>query len=300
MNAAFLAFSASMSVFLVFWGITRSGLVAISKRFDFPEDQDWAPGADAPMIMRLLGSAARRANHETGLRALVEKVPDARLANLEATIIQAGTPWGITPRGLITTQIVGAVLGTVGGVYLMLLLDLWWVFGLGCGVVLGLAPQSTINSMARKRVAYIRKTLPSMLDLLVVNAESGRSIREGFDLVGQKLDGPLAEELRFVSRMLQVGASEEQAFLMLAERTGLPEMQDLASSIVTSIRYGGIDIRSALRLLARQVRERWRQEIELRINRLTVKLVFPIFVCLFPSFLILMVGPALISFGERL
>ena len=222
MNPAFIALSAAVSIFLIFWGLTRSAIVSLSRSLELPEDEDWAPGADAPFIFRFFGQAAKRVNRDIGMGSILDRISTDRMAGIERVIVQAGSPWGINARGLVATQTMAATIGTVAGIYLMLFLEMSWMWGLLLGLALALAPRSIINGKARKRTSEIRRSLPSMLDLLVVNAESGRSLRAGFETVSQKMEGPLAEEMEFCTRMLQVGTSEEQVFDLLAERTMLP------------------------------------------------------------------------------
>jgi tight adherence protein C len=161
-------------------------------------------------------------------------------------------------------------------------------------------PWQRMCAMRRRRAAARR--FADMLDLLVVCLEAGLGTDAAIARVAadMTLSAPvLAAELQQVARELRAGASREDALRAMAQRTGLAELQTLASVLVQAERFG-TGIAASLRVHAADLRVRQRQAAEEKAARLALKLLFPLIFCIFPALLLVLLGPALIQVRQAL
>ena len=71
------------------------------------------------------------------------------------------------------------------------------------------------------------------------------------------------------------------------------ELRKLANLLVDSDRFG-VSIGPALRTHAKYLRTRFRQQAQEKARKVGVKLIFPVFFLIFPSVILVTLGPAVI------
>lgn len=161
-------------------------------------------------------------------------------------------------------------------------------------------PWQRLRTMRRRRA--VARHFADMLDLLVVCLEAGLGADAAIARVAadMSLSAPvLAAELQQAARELRAGASREEALRAMARRTGLAEVQALASVLVQAERFG-TGIAASLRVHAADLRVRQRQAAEEKAARLALKLLFPLIFCIFPALLLVLLGPAVIQVRQAL
>jgi tight adherence protein C len=154
----------------------------------------------------------------------------------------------------------------------------------------------------RRRRRALAHAFPDLLDLLVVCLEAGLGIDAAIARVSadMALHAPeLAAELEQVCLELRAGAGRQAALRAMARRTGLHELHALASVLAQAERFG-TGVAAALRQHAAELRLRRRQLAEERAARLALKLLFPLIFCIFPSLLLVLLGPASIQVRQAL
>ena len=104
----------------------------------------------------------------------------------------------------------------------------------------------------------------------------------------------LAEELSLVGLELRVGASRERALRNLATRTGVDEIASFVAMMLQADRFG-TSVADSLRIHADTLRVRRRQRAEEQAAKIPLKMLFPLIFCIFPSLLLVLMGPALIQ-----
>jgi tight adherence protein C len=109
----------------------------------------------------------------------------------------------------------------------------------------------------------------------------------------------LAEELALVNAAIRAGIPSAQALNLLADRTGLEEVQGLVSLLAQSIRFGS-SIANTLRIYAEEFRDKRSQAAEEKAAKIGTKLIFPLTFCLWPSFFLVAIGPAIIGVMKAL
>jgi tight adherence protein C len=177
----------------------------------------------------------------------------------------------------------------------------WIVMGMA-GIVGYMLPGFYVDHLVANRRRQIRNGLPDVLDLLIVCLEAGSSLDQAVVKASDELElayPALAEELRILTTETRAGKPRMEAFRNLAQRTKVEDVRSLVAMLVQTDRFG-TSVGQALRTLAESMRTRRRQEAEEKAGKVGVKLVFPLVLCLFPAFFIVVLGPALIKLVKAL
>jgi tight adherence protein C len=147
------------------------------------------------------------------------------------------------------------------------------------------------------RKKAIRNGLPDALDLLTVCVEAGSALDQALARASVELEishPALAEELRVINTEVRAGKPRLEAFRNFAQRTGVDDVRSLVAMLTQTDRFG-TSIGDALRVHSETSRTKRRQEAEERANKVGVKLVFPLALCLFPALYIVCFGPVVVK-----
>ena len=163
-----------------------------------------------------------------------------------------------------------------------------------------IAPGAWLDTKVKKRHKLLRNGFPDALDLLTVCVESGLGLPQALQRVGVEIEvshPELAAEISQVTAQMRAGVEREVALRGLATRTGLDDVRGLVSLLVQTLRFG-TGIADALRVYSEDFRDRRMQRAEEVAAKLGTKLIFPLVCCLFPSFFVVAIGPAIIKLVE--
>ena len=143
----------------------------------------------------------------------------------------------------------------------------------------------------------ISNSLIDVLDLWVLCLGSGMSFQTAMVRVTEdtELTSPaLRRELQLTHQEMQAGCPREEALRHLARRCGdSPELRTLVSHVVQSERLGS-GLAQTLRVHAQSLRFKRTQEAKELIQKLPVKMAFPLVFCILPSLFVVILGPALL------
>ena len=159
------------------------------------------------------------------------------------------------------------------------------------------APVLMLKNRITRRQAELRKSLPDGLDLLVICVESGASINESFARVGRELargHPALATEFATTAAELSFLPVRRVALENLLERTGLPGIRGLVTTMLQSERFG-TPIAQALRVLSAEFREQRMMAAENKAAKLPVLLTVPMMIFILPVLFIVLLGPAALT-----
>jgi tight adherence protein C len=160
-----------------------------------------------------------------------------------------------------------------------------------------LAPSFYLDHRIRKRQAQLRRALPDSLDLLVVAVEAGLGLNQAMVRVAAEarhVSPAMAEELTLVNLEIRAGRSREDALRGLGDRTGVDDLRSLAAMLIQTDRFG-TSVTQALRVHSDTMRVQRRQRAEEQAAKTTVKILFPLLLCIFPALFIVIIGPAAIN-----
>ncbi len=165
-----------------------------------------------------------------------------------------------------------------------------------------LLPGMWLDRSVKKRHKLLRDGFPDALDLLTVCVESGLGLTQALQRVADELDishPELSSEIAQVTAQMRAGVDREVALRALATRTGLDDVRGLVSLLAQTLRFG-TGVAEALRVYSEDFRDRRMQRAEEAAAKIGTKLIFPLVVCLFPSFFVVAIGPAVIRLVEAL
>ena len=80
----------------------------------------------------------------------------------------------------------------------------------------------------------------------------------------------------------------------MGERTSAPEVQTFVSTLVQADRLG-LPVAVVLREQTKEMRVVRRQKAEEKAQKVTVKILFPLLLCIFPALFIVIIGPGAIQ-----
>lgn len=159
-----------------------------------------------------------------------------------------------------------------------------------------LIPSVWLDRRVGARQRELRVAFPDALDLLVVCVEAGLGLAPALQRVADDLmisHPELGSELGLVNAEIRAGVERTQALKNLAERTGLDDIRGLVTLLVQTMRFG-TGIADALRVYAEEFRDKRMQAAEETAAKIGTKMIFPLTFCLFPSFFLITIGPAMI------
>jgi len=137
---------------------------------------------------------------------------------------------------------------------------------------------------------------PDALDLMVVCVEAGLGLDQAIARVGEEVSighRALGEEFLLVSLELRAGFSREQALRNLSERADLEEIRSLIALLIQTDRFG-TSVGQALRVHSDSMRINRRLRAEELAAKLPVKLMLPLILFIFPSLMVVIIGPGAI------
>ena len=252
------------------------------------------PDPDAAFSQRVLRPMIRSlSGRATSL------LPSTLSTRVEAALQRAGMK--MKPGHLIL--IVGVLMGVLPILALIYAtaLGLDIRFTLGAFVAsFGLAiygPRIWLLGKISRRQKDIWRALPDAFDLITASVEAGLGIDAAFTRVIEKVKGPLAEELSRTMREISMGRSRRDAFVDMADRTGVEELRSLINAVVQAEAMG-ISIGSVIRVQTGVIRTKRRQRAEEQAFKAPIKMVFPLVFFIFPAIMIVIGGPAIVQMRD--
>ncbi|MBQ5964572.1 type II secretion system F family protein [Massilia sp. ZL223] len=171
------------------------------------------------------------------------------------------------------------------------------------GAALGYyAPNVVLTRIANRRRREIFETIPDALDLLTVCVEAGLSLERAMVKVAGEIhikSVVLAQELQLVLMEMRAGFSKEKALRNFALRSGVEDVDTLVAMLIQSERFG-TSIGDSLRVYSDNLRHKRRVKAEERAAKIGLKLLFPLIFCIFPTLLMVLLGPAAIQISRTL
>lgn len=221
-------------------------------------------------------------------------------------LVQAGFWNPEAPRiffGLRVTLTAGLVFAAlVVSALLDARLSATFIVALWLGILGWLVPGWYVIQRGRARRLQIHRALADALDLMVACVEAGMGLNQALARVAEEVRNvseALSEELSMVNLEIRAGTPRAEALRNLAERTGLDDVEALASTLIQTERFG-TSVGRALRVQAGTLRQKRRQRAEEAAAKTTIKLVFPLVLFVFPALFVVILGPAVIQVVQAL
>ncbi|MCA0143717.1 type II secretion system F family protein [Blastococcus sp. LR1] len=164
----------------------------------------------------------------------------------------------------------------------------------GATVIAYFVPELLLYSRGQERQEAIGLELADTLDQMTIAVEAGLGFESAMARAGKNGTGPLAEELVRTLQDIAVGQPRRDAYLALAERTGVQDLRRFIAAIVQADAYG-VSIADVLRTQAQVMRLKRRQRAEEKAMQIPVKVIFPLILCILPTLFIVLLGPAVLD-----
>lgn len=155
-------------------------------------------------------------------------------------------------------------------------------------------PNLLLNHLIEIRKRDIFESFPDALDLLTVCVEAGLGLDAALNRVADEIhikSKVLGQELQLVIMELRAGFSKECALRNLALRTGIEDIDLLVAMLIQSDRFG-TSMGESLRIHSENLRVKRRQRAEEAAAKISLKLLFPLIFLIFPTLMLVLVGPA--------
>ncbi|MES2015352.1 MAG: type II secretion system F family protein [Pseudomonadota bacterium] len=155
-------------------------------------------------------------------------------------------------------------------------------------------PNVLLERTARRRRREIFESIPDALDLLTVCVEAGLSLERALVKVAGEIHVKsmvLAQELQLVLMEMRAGFTKERALRNFALRSGVEDVDTLVAMLIQSERFG-TSMGTSLRVHSDNLRTKRRLLAEEAAAKIALKLLFPLIFFIFPTLLIVLVGPA--------
>ncbi|MCI0634944.1 MAG: type II secretion system F family protein [Actinobacteria bacterium] len=175
----------------------------------------------------------------------------------------------------------------------------------GCSVVVPLLalpagllafrlPDVAVARIARKRLAKADREVPVLVDLLAIATSSGLPPQLAFRRAVGAAEGPLADELRSVLNVTDLGGRWRDELRAASGRLDLPDLHRVVAALTRSESLGS-SLGEELPRLANDVREVRSASATERARAAPVKMLFPLVFLILPAFLLLTVVPVLVT-----
>jgi tight adherence protein C len=273
-------------------GELRRRLARLEERPVQSENQNQASGL-VETIVRASGPLAKLALPDE----------DWERSELRQQFVQAGWRSANAPtvffglKALLTLLLPAVVLvimlardRTPGAAVLLLIL-------VGAGLVGLYGPNMILKSSVEKRRKLIFESLPDALDLMTICMEAGLSLEGALARVADEMVATrplIASELQLVVLEMRAGRGRETALRNLSRRNGVDELDSLVSALVQAEQFG-VSVADSLRLHSEALRGKRKQKAEEQAATVGTRLTFPLMICILPTLMIVVVGPAVLK-----
>jgi tight adherence protein C len=153
-----------------------------------------------------------------------------------------------------------------------------------------IVPLFLLKGRARRRTEQIEVELPELIDRLVVTLEAGIGFNAALQRSGERMSGPLGEELRLTLHEHELGLTMQGALANLLQRCEVPSIRAFVRAVTQSEQLG-ISIGHVMRELSSDIRKRRRQIIEEKAQKAPIKILFPLAFLILPALLLVVLFP---------
>jgi tight adherence protein C len=254
---------------------------------DEGDDEMYAP--QTPLLERLMRPFAAATGERKDASSIREKLLSAGYGSEAAYTNYTGSR--------LALPVVFALAGFAGATALGLE-QTQQISVAGAGLCMGfLGPGFWLDKKRKARQTEVRQKLPDVLDLLIVCLEAGLSLGAALARVASELSRSspvLSTELRLVNAEMQAGKTSMEALRGLSDRIGITEVSSLVAMLIQTERFG-TSVSDALRVHTEGMRTERLQNAEEVAQKASVKMIFPTLVFIFPSTILIALGPGVLE-----
>ncbi len=158
-------------------------------------------------------------------------------------------------------------------------------------------PNLLLHWTIRRRQREIFESFPDAADLMLVCVEAGLGLDASLTKVAEEIQLQsvgLAEELHLANLEMRAGGTREKSLRNLALRTGVEEIGTFATMLNQADKFG-TSIGESLRVFSDDLRHKRQIRAEELAAKIPTKMLLPLVLCIFPSIIMVIMGPAAIQ-----
>jgi tight adherence protein C len=158
-------------------------------------------------------------------------------------------------------------------------------------------PDAYIARRQRTLVDQYGTAFPDLLDLMVVCVDAGLSLEAALERISREMvkkHRALGMNLLLLGAETRAGRSTVDALGSFADRLGLDEARSFVATLRQSVELGS-DVADGLRVFSDEMRDKRLLRAEERANKLPVKMVLPLGICIFPVILMVVLLPVVVK-----
>ncbi len=163
-----------------------------------------------------------------------------------------------------------------------------------------MVPFMIVKRKAAERRKALNRGLADALDLMVVCVEAGLGVNQALMRVAEETDRvspEISDELTMVTLEMRAGTPREDALRNLATRTENEDIRSWVNMMIQTDKFG-TSIADSLRIHSDTLRTKRQQRAEEAAAKLTVKMLIPLVIFVFPAIFIVILGPAFITLRD--
>jgi len=220
------------------------------------------------------------------------------LLTLQERIDAAGNPWRLTAAEVTGMKIlVGCGTAVVVGYAFYLLRNPAVAVLMAVTVFLlcQILPSFLLGRMVTRRKTEMERQLPNFMDIVTLAVESGLGLDAALATAVDKFGGPLSQEFAAALREMSFGLGRRAALLNVVGRNKeVRSLRNILVAIVQAERFG-MSMGRMLRVQTGQLRMERRARVEEAVQKMPVKMLFPLIFLILPSLFTVILGPALLQ-----
>ena len=174
----------------------------------------------------------------------------------------------------------------------------WFILYMFLATVAGYyLPDLYIRYKVDKNKSKNQEVMSDFVDLLIICVEAGLGLDAAFNKIQNEFSvtNPVfAQELYITNLEIRAGSGRNVGLKNLALRVDLDELRNLVAMLVQIDQFG-TSVADSLRIHSKLVRVARMQRAEQIAAKLPVKMLIPMVLCIFPGFLVAILGPAVIQ-----
>ncbi len=304
-QASWIGAAAAFAAFVMLGAIIAGVRAMVSRRDEVVERIERTVGraADGDDGERADGGGFTLSRILRPIGWLAKPTKVAELSRLRSRLIQGGYRGPFAVELFLATKLIAATAVTIAALQLNrvfnypvdspldFVLAIWL-----CGASF-YGPNVVLGSKIKERQTAIERSLPDAMDLIVTCVEAGLGLDAAISRVSEEvaLASPvLGAELNLTFLEVQAGIPRPDAFRRLAERTGVEDLRSLSAMLIQTEMFG-TSVARALRVHSESMRIKRMQRAEEKAAMVAVKMTIPLILCILPSLIAVVMGPAMVS-----
>jgi tight adherence protein C len=158
-------------------------------------------------------------------------------------------------------------------------------------------PSVWLGSKISARQKEVIKALPDALDLLTICVEAGLGFDAAMSKVAEKWDNELSVAFTKTVQEMQLGKLRREALRNMANSMDVPDVTSFVAAIIQADTLG-VSMAKVMRIQSDTMRMKRRQRAEEKARQAPVKMMFPLVFFIFPTIMIVLLGPAIIKIKD--